>query len=81
MEMQPQNLIEFAGWIGSLCGSVVALGLLIVACIWVDEKIKWNRGVSRRTGKRWKFIKRDKPSGFWVYHDGDNYQAFMFRTH
>ncbi|MCO6704847.1 hypothetical protein [Streptomyces sp. CHB9.2] len=81
MEISPADLLEFAQLVAKICGGVVALALLIMSAIWFDEKIKWNRGVSRRTGKRWKFIKRDKASGFWVYHDGDNYQAFMFRTH
>lgn len=81
MEISPEALINAAQTSASILAGLVSLILLIIGSMWIDEKIMWNRGISRRTGKRWKFIKRDRSSGFWVYHDGENYQAFMFRTH
>jgi hypothetical protein len=81
MEISPEDLLKAAQTSALLLAIIVAAGLAIVGGLWLDEKIMWNGGVSRRTGKRWKFIKRDKLSGHWVWWDGTNYQAFMFKKH
>ncbi|MNU66041.1 hypothetical protein D3C71_553440 [compost metagenome] len=59
---------------------ILALMLLIVAAVWVDEKWTWNNGICKRTGKQWKFIKRDQTTGCLVWYGGEGiYQAFYFR--
>jgi hypothetical protein len=81
MEISLEGLLGAAQMSASVLLALVAMGLLIVGALWVDEKIMWNGGISRRTGKRWKFIKRDKSSGQWIWWDGSNYQAFIFKRH
>ncbi|MNR95063.1 hypothetical protein D3C72_261890 [compost metagenome] len=59
---------------------LVGLVLLIVGGIWVDERFTWNHGKCRRTGNRWKFIRRDRCTGMYIWSAGHGlYQAFYFQ--